>query len=253
MGAFTFLRVVRVFLIFPKYAIVNVDFDMGTTKNGKTQLSPSALNIFLECPRCFWLEYGQSVRRPRGIFPSLPGGMDLLIKKYFDRYRAVGKIPPELEGKVEGQLLADPETLNKWRSWRSGLSFYDKETNAVLVGALDDCMVHDGYYIPVDYKTRGFDLNDGDERHYQNQLNCYSFLVSAVKLPQPDYAYLVYYIPKEVAEQGQVRFEITVKKLVTYPHDALDTFRRAVHVLSQEISPQSSELCHYCSWVTQRV
>lgn len=226
---------------------------MGVTKTGKIQLSPSALNIFLECPRCFWFEYRAEVRRPRGLFPSLPGGMDILIKKYFDRYRAVGKIPPELEGKVVGGLFADSEVLSKWRSWRSGLSFYDKETNAVLVGALDDCLVHEGCYIPVDYKTRGFDLAEGDEHHYQNQLNCYSFLLTATKLPQPNFAYLLYYIPKEVSERGQVRFEITVKKVATNPEDALTTFRRAVSAINEPSPPTRNSSCAYCLWAAQQV
>ena len=129
--------------------------------NEKLRLSPSALNIFLECQKCFWLEYGANIHRPRGPFPSLPGGMDILIKKYFDRYRAVGKLPPEIEGQVKGQLFADTELLSKWRSWRSGLSYYDREADAVLVGALDDCMVDEGKYIPADYKTRGFDIKEG--------------------------------------------------------------------------------------------
>lgn len=221
-------------------------------KREKIQLSPSALNIFLECEKCFWMDYRAGIRRPRGLFPSLPGGMDVLIKRYFDRYRAVGKMPPELEGKVQGELLGDVEMLNKWRSWRSGLSFYDKESNAVLVGALDDCLVHEGHYIPVDYKTRGFDLEEGSESFYQNQLSCYSFLLSANKLTQPSFAYLVYYIPKEVGEGGAVRFNITVKRVETNPMEALQTFRRAVAVLKQELPPAARAACKFCAWVYQQ-
>ena len=78
-----------------------------TSSGGKLRLSPSALNLFLECPKCFWLEYGAGIHRPRGPFPSLPGGMDIIIKKYFDSYRAVGKVPPEIVNQVEGDLFAD--------------------------------------------------------------------------------------------------------------------------------------------------
>ncbi|ODS30309.1 MAG: hypothetical protein SCARUB_04585 [Candidatus Scalindua rubra] len=87
------------------------------------RLSPTTgLNLFRNCPRCFWLHYNKQVRRPRGIFPSLPGGMDLVIKKYFDRYR--GKLPPEIEGKVEGCLMPGVELMNKWRNWRTGLEYH---------------------------------------------------------------------------------------------------------------------------------
>jgi hypothetical protein len=227
--------------------------NMGIMKNGKVQLSPSALNVFLECEKCFWLEYRAGVRRPRGFFPSLPGGMDVLIKKYFDRYRSVGKVPPELEGKVSGHLFDDVELLNKWRSWKSGLSHYDKESGGVLVGALDDCLIEGEQYIPVDYKTRGFDLEEGSESFYQNQMSCYSFLLGANRFKQPSYAYLVYYIPKDITEGGSVRFGITVKKVTTNPELALATFRRAVGVVKQDWMPVAEETCKFCAWKTQQV
>ncbi len=218
-----------------------------TTKDGKIRLSPSSLNLFLECPRCFWMEQKAGIHRPKGPFPSLPGGMDLLIKKYFDRYRAVGKLPPEIEGRVEGQLFADTEALSKWRSWRSGLSYYDKNLDAVLVGALDDCLVHKGLYIPVDYKTRGFDVKENGENFYQNQLNCYTFLIEANEFQHPSYAYLIYYIPKEVSEKGAVRFNVDVKKVATNAGDAFDAFSKAVHLLRGP-APESHSECSFCSW-----
>ena len=49
------------------------------------RLSPSSLNLFLECPKCFWLRMKMGVHRPMGPFPSLPSGMDGLIKTYFDK------------------------------------------------------------------------------------------------------------------------------------------------------------------------
>jgi len=55
------------------------------------KLSPSKLNLFLECSLCFWLNE-QGIHRPSGPFPSLPGGMDRKLKIYFDRYRTEGKL-----------------------------------------------------------------------------------------------------------------------------------------------------------------
>lgn len=62
------------------------------------RLSPASLNIFLDCPKCFWLEKNKSIKRPRGVFPSLPGGMDPVIKTYFD----FGRL---------GSLQSGPESL----------------------------------------------------------------------------------------------------------------------------------------------
>ena len=80
----------------------------------KIGLSPSALNLFLECPRCFWLDRNKRISRPRGIFPSLPGGMDTVIKSYFDTYRLKNELPPEIKDRVKGKLVSDIGRLNKW-------------------------------------------------------------------------------------------------------------------------------------------
>lgn len=216
-------------------------------KNGKIRLSPSALNLFLECPKCFWLEYAKSIHRPRGIFPSLPGGMDLLIKVYFDKYRALGKLPPELKGKVDVQLFPDAELLNRWRNWRTGLVYEDPEIGAMLSGALDDLGVKNSLYVPLDYKTRGFDVKEGGEDFYKNQLNCYTLLLKENNLKPAGHAYLIYYIPKDLKENGMVRFDIVPKRVDTDPQEALKVFRDAVTILKGPM-PESHSVCEYCSW-----
>ena len=60
------------------------------------RLSPSALNLFKECPRCFWLTHHKVWKRPSGIFPSLPSGMDRILKVHFDKFRDGGRLPPEI-------------------------------------------------------------------------------------------------------------------------------------------------------------
>jgi len=218
-------------------------------KDGKIRLSPSSLNLFLECPKCFWLEQREGIKRPSGPFPSLPGGMDLLIKKYFDKYRLKEKMPPELVGKVEGKLMPDLETLNQWRNWRTGLRFHDKDTDATLVGALDDCLVNEeGFYIPVDFKTRGYDLKEDSTTFYQNQMDCYSLLFEANELPQLSFVYLIYYIPKDVTDGGAVRFNIEVKQVKTDPSAALRTFHQAVAILQNGTKPKSGADCGFCKW-----
>ena len=78
-------------------------------------VSPSAIGNLLECPRCLWLYFNEGIERPRGIFPSLPSGMDGVFKDYFDGFRKKRLLPPEIEGKVIGKLFDDLEKLTKWR------------------------------------------------------------------------------------------------------------------------------------------
>lgn len=221
---------------------------MTKQKDGKIRLSPSTLNVFLECQKCFWLDQVKGIHRPRGIFPSLPGGMDGLIKKYFDKYRALGKLPPELEGKLDGvELFLDNELLNKWRNWRSALVYEDPESGAVLSGMLDDLGVKGRKFVPLDYKTRGYDVKEGGENYYKNQLNCYGLMLRENQMPPAGYAFLLYYIPKEVAEGGMTRFDVVPKKVEIDPDEALRVLRDAAALL-QGPMPETHSECIYCAW-----
>lgn len=216
------------------------------------RISPTTgLSLFKECPRCFWLHFNKNVHRPRGIFPSLPGGMDLLIKNYFDKYR--GTLPPEIVGKVVGQLMPEIELLSKWRNWQTGLEYYDKERDAVHFGALDDCFIDGDYYIPLDYKTRGSAPNDGDsEKYYQIQLDSYTLLLAKNGYKTRDFAYLVYYYPEEIKENGIAKFNIKVVKVDTDLKRAQKRFEDAVDLLKGPIPKHHSD-CEYCCWVGDRL
>ena len=212
------------------------------------RLSPSTLNLFLECPRCFWLHINESIHRPRGPFPSLPSGMDNVIKVYFDKYRAKGELPPEIKGKVEGKLIADLQLLKKWRNWRTGLEYKDNALGVTLFGALDDCLQDNDHYIVLDYKTRGFPPREGDsEKYYDNQIGCYSLLLEENGYPTKGIGYLVYYYPEKVEKDGRIDFNIKVVKLDIDPNRARKTLKDAIKLLNNSIPPHHSE-CEYCIW-----
>ncbi len=221
----------------------------NSMKDKPLRISPTTgLNLFRECPRCFWLHYNENIHRPRGIFPSLPGGMDLVIKNYMDEFRKAGTLPPELKDKVVGQLMPDLPLMNKWRNWRTGLEYEDKKLKAVLFGALDDCLISGRKYIPLDYKTRGSAPKDGDsERYYQTQLDAYSFLLSASGYETANFAYLLYYYPKSVKQNGRVLFQTAIVKVSTDLKRAQATFEDAVGLLRGPM-PKRHSACEYCSW-----
>lgn len=209
-------------------------------------LSPSKLNLFLECPLCFWLSEVKNIHRPKGVVPSLPGGMDILIKKYFDKYRALGESPPEIKEKVKGKPLG-LDLLKKWRHWKTGLRYEDKKLNAILYGALDECFVDKDIYIPVDYKTRGFDLIEDPRKYYQTQLDCYALFLESNGYKHASFGYLIYYIPKEIQEDGLVRFTIEPIKIETDPKRARAIFEEAVKLIRGP-QPESHSECEYCAW-----
>lgn len=176
--------------------------------------------------------------------------MDALIKKYFDRYRNTGTLPPELAAVTSGQLVSQ-QFIDQWRYWKTGLTFIDQDGSR-LFGALDECLITGGAYVPVDYKTRGFALKDDSTSYYVLQMSCYNFLLQKNGYPVTDYAYLVFYIPGAVAEAGQVKFGITAVKITILSADEVyRIFRNALTVLASQEPPQFNNTCSFCNWALQ--
>jgi type I restriction enzyme, R subunit len=172
---------------------------MPNKKSKAIRLSPtSGLNLFRECPRCFWQHFNERVHRPKGPFPSLPGGMDSVLRDYYAKF--IGSLPPEIKGKVEGVLVEDRSMIGK------RLYYTDEKLDAQLFGMLDECLVDGSVHIPLDFKTRRGAPKDGaSEKYYQTQLDTYALLLSAQRLTVSDFAYLVYYFPDAVEDEVTVR------------------------------------------------
>lgn len=210
-------------------------------------LSSSSLGLFRECPRCFYLRIKEKIHRPTGPMSSLPQGMDGLIKKYFDKYRAQNKMPPGIKD-IEEKLFLDQELLKKWRNWRTGLKYEDKNLDAYLVGALDDCLVDDDEkFVPLDYKTRGYEVKEYTHTYYQHQMDIYTFLLDENGYKTKDIGYLLFFHPISIEENSIVKFELTTKKLDTDRERAKKLFEDAAKLL-QGPTPQHHSDCEYCSW-----
>ncbi len=209
------------------------------------KLSPSSLNLMKECPRCFWLDKHNVWKRPSGIFPSLPSGMDKILKVHFNKFRDKGELPPELcnnEDCLNLKLFDDKEKLKTWQNNLRGISWEDKEGN-ILHGAVDNILVHGKKLIVLDYKTRGYDLKEDTHEHYQNQLDFYNFLLRKNGFNTEDFAFLLFYIPKEVMPTGEVIFDTTLKKMVISVTNAEEIFERALKLLKGECPERGCQWC----------
>ena len=116
--------------------------------------------------------------------------------------------------------------------------------NAILIGALDDCLVENNYYIPLDYKTRGSELSEDPRKYYQNQLDCYCLMLEYSGFKTNGLAYLVYYWPEEVSESGMIKFHVEPIKIETDIRSAEKTARDAAVLLSSTM-PLSNTNCEY--------
>ncbi len=218
------------------------------------KLSPTSLSVLEDCPRCFWLHLNGKVSRPKGIFPSLPSGMDIVLKKHFDGYRAKGEVPPEIAPLDGFRLYSDAKKLEVWRNFHTGLSHMDSEGNQ-LRGCVDDLLEKDGKLVVLDFKTRGFPLNENSAGHYQSQLDIYNFLIRCEGFPTEDFAYLLFFHPIEVLAgdkplEDRVIFKIDPVKMPTSVEHAQELFRKAIETLKGPL-PEKCEKCEYCDYAAK--
>lgn len=220
-------------------------------------LSASKLSLYSECKCCFWLANNKKIDRPRGIFPSLPGGMDRVLKSWYDIFRP--EFPPEVVGRIDGKLFSDTLRLEKWRNWRSGLScIVDKRVK--VIGAIDDVIVRECesaegglLYCPFDYKTRGTEPKDDGSQYYGNQLDIYSLLLSANGLNVAGKGYLVYYWPfglhdyDLVNDITSINFKCQVFSLSVDSDRATEFILKAADCLEGP-EPKQNPGCGYCSY-----
>ena len=213
------------------------------------KLSPSRMNLFFECRRCFWLRVNQNVKRPSGPFPSLPSGVDDKMKDHFDRFRETDQSPPELQS-LDLELLEDKDFLENARSWRTQPKLRFDNLDALLRGGVDDLLRdEDGEIVVMDYKTRGYPpkKKDGAPDYYRRQVNLYSLILSENGYRTADYGLILYFYPDKFTDEGDFVFNTEIREVDIDLGEARKMVEDAVETLDGEI-PDHSEQCDFCEW-----
>jgi hypothetical protein len=214
------------------------------------KLSPSALTLFEECPRCFWLHHNAKIKRPETPFPTLPSGMDRILKQHFDRFMKKNKLPPELCKKEECKgmkLFQDSSLLDIWRNNLKGISWTDEKGN-ILHGAVDNLLVKGKKLVVLDYKTRGYPLKEDTCERYQKQLDIYCFLLKKNSYDVENFGFLLFYMPREVLESGEVIFDTELVKMKTEPENGEKLWKKALKLLEGKC-PEKDEECVWCKLI----
>ena len=211
------------------------------------KLSPSSMNLIENCPRCFWLQVVKKISRPSGAFPSLPSGVDKMLKEHFDRFRDKNTLPPELKNLKDVKLFDNKDLLKQWRNNLKGIEYYDEENDVLLHGAVDNLITKKGKLIVLDYKTRGFALKENTAHHYQDQLDIYNFLLRKNGYETEDHSYLLFYMPEKVLENGEFIFKTELIKMEIDVEHAENLYKRAIKIIKGEI-PEAGKDCVFCKW-----
>ncbi len=169
-------------------------------KPGQTapfKVSRSKIELFKQCPRCFWLDTRLKITRPQGPPFNINKTIDELFKKEFDSYRSKKQPHPLM---VEYGVQAIPyahDNLNTWRENFVGVVAIHTPTNLHIFGAVDDIWVNDaGELMVVDYKATSKDREVGIDSDwqiaYKRQMEVYQWLLRQNGFAVNDTGYFVY-------------------------------------------------------------
>jgi len=220
--------------------------------SGKSiQLSPNSLNLFLECPHCFWLDKNMGIKRPPPYPYALNSAVDVLLKEEFDTYRAKNLPHPLLkENNIKARLFSNQKLLNQWRNNLAGIRYFDPILQATLFGAVDDVLEFDDRKIaPLDYKSTGSTAANVYDR-FQLQLDTYTFLMEKNGFQTPRKGYLAFYIvDKSRGFIDRLPFRKEVVEIETNPSDIYEIFKDAVKCLRVVAPPKHSSDCQFKKWL----
>lgn len=219
-------------------------------------LSRSKVELFIQCPRCFYLDRRLGISRPSGFPFNLNSAVDTLLKNEFDGYRAEGATHPLM---AEAGINAIPHAhplLGTWRNNFKGVRTTHEQTNLELFGAIDDlwCDLESGELIVVDYKATSkaaeVTLDAAWQASYKRQMEFYQWLLRRQGLNVSARGWFVYCNGRRDLPAFDAKLEFRIKLI---PYDGDDgwienTLHEIRDTLHADTPPAANLRCEYCAF-----
>lgn len=222
-------------------------------------ISRSKVDLFVECPRCFYFDRRRGVMRPSIPAFTLNNAVDRLMKKEFDLLRVNGQVHELVK---QYKINAVPFRHQELATWRddgrtyTGAFALHEDTNLIISGIIDDMWQDkDGKLIVVDYKatstSKVISLEDRWKQGYKRQLEIYQWIFRKKGFDVSDIGYFIfanagYNRPKF---DGRLEFELSIiphKGDTTWIEPTLDNIKKC---LLQDNPPKAAPECEYCAYV----
>ncbi len=219
------------------------------------ELSRSKIQLFLNCPRCFYLDRRLGVAPPRGFPFNINEAVDILLKKEFDTFREKQEAHPLLREHDLSLVPFRHDDLNTWRDPFKGIRYHHTESNFIVFGGVDDVWTDaDGTLSIVDYKATSkdgeVDISAKWQRSYKNQIEIYQWLFRNNTFTVSDTGYFVYVNGDRDREafNGTLFFKT---KLIPYTGSDTwipDVLMRAKETLTDDAIPPAGTYCDFCPY-----
>lgn len=221
------------------------------------RISRSKIDLFVECPRCFYVDRRLGTGRPPGFPFALNTAVDTLLKAEFDQHRAAGTAHPLQKAYGLDAVPVAHVELDAWRENFKGVQYHHAPTNLVITGAIDDLWIdREGDYIVVDYKATAksepvTSLDKAWQAGYKRQMEVYQWLLRRNGLPVSDTGYFVYCTGRPDAEAFDARIDFDIH-LIAYKgsDDWVEPTIEKLHAcLNADDVPAAHPDCDYCAYV----
>ncbi len=223
-------------------------------------VSRSKIDLFLECPRCFYLDRKLGISRPDMPGWSLNSAVDTLLKNEFDELREQKK-PHALMSyyKIDAVPFSHPN-LHIWRDdvgRKVGAQTLHKKTNLNICGIVDDIWENSktGELHVVDYKSTSVNGEvslDGEyKKGYKRQIEIYQWIFRKMGFKVSDIGYFVYANGiKDYDKKFNGRLEFKTSILW---HNGNDSWVESAILdikkcLDSSETPKPNPDCKYCGW-----
>ncbi len=220
------------------------------------KLSRSKVDLFLSCPRCFYMDRRLGIVQPPGFPFNLNSAVDNLLKNEFDYYRSLQTPHPYIERLGLNAIPFQHEKLDKWRHNFSGLVYQHEALKLHLFGAVDDLWINldTEELIVVDYKatSKNSEVNlDADwQIGYKRQMEFYQYLLRNNGFKVSDTGYFVYCNGIKDKDRFDEKLDFKIS-LLDYKGNGdwiEETLESLVKLLNQEEIPGYSEECKHCDY-----
>lgn len=219
-------------------------------------MSRSKIDLFLNCPLCFYLDCRLGVGRPPGFPFALNSAVDALLKKEFDIHRAKKRPHPLMHAYgLKDVVPFQHEDLDLWRSNFKGIRYVHEPSNLLVTGAIDDIWVDSaGEVMIVDYKSTSKEekvsLDKEWQIGYKRQMEVYQWLFRMNGFTVSPTGYFVYCNGKtdRAAFDAKLEFDIDIIAYTGNDSWVDKTLPEIRKCLMQPKAPAPAKACDYCSY-----
>ena len=220
------------------------------------RISRSKVDLYLNCPKCFYIDARFGVKRPPGFPFNLNSAVDALLKNEFDEYRAQQKAHPYIEEIGLNAIPFQHPNLDIWRSNFKGVSYVHKDTLFEAFGAVDDLWIDldTQEIIVVDYKATSKNdavtLDADWQIGYKRQMEFYQWLLRRNGLGVASRGWFVYCNGIKDKESFGNRLDFNVSLLPYLGNDSWvePTLYEIKSCLESDEVPESADDCDFCNY-----